>query len=293
MSSVDLSALPAPQVLEDLDFEALFQADLATFRSHMGDNWDAAVESDPVTKLLEVGAYRKLLNRARVNDAAKALLLAYAQGSDLDQLAANVQLQRLVVQAQDPGTVPPTPQVLEEDDALRERVQLVYEGLTTAGPRNSYILHARNASGQVADATAESPLPAQVVVTVLALEGDGSAAAELLDTVRLKLNDDDVRPVGDRLTVQGAQILRYRIDAVVHMSGNGPEIEATLAECKRRLQAWINPRRRLGVEVARSGVDAQLHINGVSRVDLNNWADLRPTRAQAAWCEGITVTRGS
>jgi phage-related baseplate assembly protein len=293
MSSVDLSALPAPQVLEDLDFEALFQADLATFRSHMGDNWDAAVESDPVTKLLEVGAYRKLLNRARVNDAAKALLLAYAQGSDLDQLAANVQLQRLVVQAQDPGTVPPTPQVLEEDDALRERVQLVYEGLTTAGPRNSYILHARNASGQVADATAESPSPAQVVVTVLALEGDGSAAVELLDTVRLKLNDDDVRPVGDRLTVQGAQILRYRIDAVVHMSGNGPEIEATLAECKRRLQAWINPRRRLGVEVARSGVDAQLHINGVSRVDLNNWADLRPTRAQAAWCEGITVTRGS
>ncbi|MGF6591615.1 baseplate assembly protein [Pseudomonas sp. 2835] len=293
MSSVDLSALPAPQVLEDLDFEVLFQADLATFRSHMGDSWDAAVESDPVNKLLEVGAYRKLLNRARVNDAAKALLLAYAQGADLDQLAANVQLQRLVVQAPDASSVPPTPQVLEEDDALRERVQLVYEGLTTAGPRNSYILHARNASGLVADATAESPSPAQVVVTVLALEGDGSTTAALLETVRLKLNDDDVRPVGDRLTVQGAQILRYRIDAVVHMSGNGPEIEATLAECKRRLQAWINPRRRLGVEVARSGVDAQLHINGVSRVDLNNWTDIRPTQAQAAWCEGITVTRGS
>ncbi|ROL74711.1 baseplate J/gp47 family protein [Pseudomonas vranovensis] len=292
MSSVDLSALPAPQVLEDLDFEVLFQADLATFRSHMGDNWDATVESDPVNKLLEVGAYRKLLNRARVNDAAKALLLAYAQGADLDQLAANVQLQRLVVQAPDASSVPPTPQVLEEDDALRERVQLVYEGLTTAGPRNSYILHARNASGLVADATAQSPSPAQVVVTVLALEGDGGAPAALLDTVRLKLNDDDVRPVGDRLTVQGAQILRYRIDAVVHMSGNGPEIEATLAECKRRLQAWINPRRRLGVEVARSGVDAQLHINGVSRVDLNDWTDIRPTQAQAAWCEGITVTRG-
>lgn len=293
MSSVDLSALPAPQVLEDLDFEELFQADLATFRSHMGDNWDAAVESDPVNKLLEVGAYRKLLNRARVNDAAKALLLAYAQGSDLDQLAANVQLQRLVVQAQDTSTVPPTQLVLEEDDALRERVQLVYEGLTTAGPRNSYILHARNASGLVADASAESPSPAQVVVTVLALEGDGSATAALLDTVRLKLNDDDVRPVGDRLTVQGAQILRYRIDAMVHMNGSGPEVEATLAECKRRLQAWVNPRRRLGAQVARSGVDAQLHINGVSRVDLNNWTDIRPTQAQAAWCEGITVTRGS
>ncbi|MNM49472.1 Baseplate J-like protein [compost metagenome] len=293
MSSVDLSALPAPQVLEDLDFETLFEADLATFRSYMGDNWDAALESDPVSKLLEVGAYRKLLNRARVNDAAKALLLAYAQGTDLDQLAANVRLERLVVQAENLSNVPPTSKVLEADDALRERIQLVYEGLTTAGPRNSYILHARNASGQVADATAQSPAPAQVVVTVLALEGNGSAGAALLETVRLKLNDDDVRPVGDRLTVQSAEILRYRIDAVVHMSGSGPEIEATLVECKRRLQAWVNPRRRLGVEVARSGVDAQLHINGVSRVDLNNWTDIRPSMAQAAWCEGISVTRGS
>lgn len=58
MSSVDLSALPAPLVLEELDFEDIFQADLATFRSHMGDSWDAALESDPVIKLLEVGAYQ-------------------------------------------------------------------------------------------------------------------------------------------------------------------------------------------------------------------------------------------
>lgn len=293
MSSVDLSALPAPQVLEDLDFEDIFQQDLTTFRSHMGENWDASLESDPVIKLLEVGAYRKLLNRGRVNDAAKALLLAYAQGSDLDQLAANVRLERLQVQVPDLTTVPPTAQVLEEDDALRERVQLVYEGLTTAGPRNSYILHARNASGQVADATAQSPSPAVVVVTVLALEGNGVASPELLETVRAKLNDDDVRPVADRLSVQGAEILPYRINAVVHMSGSGPEIEATLAECNRRLHTWVNPRRRLGVEVARSGVDAQLHINGVSRVDLNDWTDIRPTMSQAAWCEGITVMRGS
>lgn len=292
MSTVELSALPAPQVLEDLDFEEIYQGELAAFRQYMGGNWTAFLESDPVTKLLELGAYRRLQERARVNDASKALLLAFAKGADLDHLAANVRLQRLVVQAEDLAAVPPIPAVLEEDDALRERVQLVYEGLTTAGPRNSYILHARNASALVADATAESPSPAEVVVTVLGLEGDGAASAELLKAVRVKLNDDDVRPVADRLTVQGAEILRYRIDAVVHMVGNGPENEATLAECKRRLQDWINPRRRLGVEVARSGVDAQLHISGVSRIDLSDWTDIRPTKAQAAWCEDVNVRRG-
>lgn len=258
----------------------------------MGDSWSALLESDPVTKLLELGAYRRLQNRARVNDAAKSLMLAYAQKADLDQLAANVNLKRLQIQAADPVAVPPTAAVMEEDDALRERVQLAYEGLTTAGPRNSYILHARNASGLVADATAESPSPAVVKVTVLALEGSGAAGADLLETVRLNLSDEDVRPLGDRLTVQSAEILPYRINAVVHMVGSGPETEATLAECKNRLGAWVNPRRRLGLEVARSGIDAQLHISGVSRVDLQDWTDILPTKAQAAWCEAFTVTRG-
>lgn len=293
MSTLDLSVLPAPQVIEDLDFEELYQADLDMFRLAMGDSWSAALESDPVTKLLEVGAYRRLGNRARINDAAKALLLAYAVGADLDQLAGNVGVQRLVIQAEDLQAVPPIPAVLEADDALRERVQLVYEGLTTAGPRNSYILHARNASGLVADATAESPSPAVVDVTVLSLEGDGAAGPELLAVVEEKLSDDDVRPVGDRVNVRSAEVLNYRIDAVLYLTGSGPESELVLVEAKRRLLAWVNPRRRLGVEVSRSGIDAQLHISGVSRVEVLDWEDIRPTKAQAGWCSAVTVTRGA
>ena len=291
--TIDLAALPAPQVLESLDFEVMYESALAVFREYLGDNWSAPLESDPVVKILELVAYWRVQDRARVNDAAKALLLAYAKGSDLDQLAANVALQRLVVQAEDLTAVPPVPEVLEEDDALRERVQLVYEGLTTAGPRNSYIMHARNASGLVADATAESPSPAVVDVTVLSLDGDGTANDELLATVAAHINDDDVRPVADRVNVRSAQILRYQINAVVYLAGNGPEGEAVLAEAKARLEAWKNPRRRLGVEVSRSAIDAQLHVAGVKRVEIENWSDIRPTKAQAAWCSDVTVTRGA
>ena len=289
---VDLSELPAPDVLEPLDFEEVYGEALDVFRGHMGGNWTASLESDPVTKLLEVASYIKLGNRARVNDAAKSQMLAYATGADLDHLAANVNLERLVIQPADPLAVPPVEAVMESHDALRERVQLAYEGLTTAGPRNSYILHARNASALVADATAESPSPACVDVTVLGLEGDGTAGPELLKLVATAVNDDDVRPVGDRVTVRGAQILRYRVDAVLHMKGTGPENDAALSEAIKRLEAWINPRRRLGVEVARSGVDAQLHVAGVARVELKDWLDLKPTRAQAAYCTGYSVVLG-
>lgn len=293
MSTLDLSALPAPQVLEALDFEALYQGKLATFRRHMGDNWTANLESDPVSKLLEVSAYADMLLRARVNDAAKALLLAHAQGTDLDHLAANVKLQRLVIQAGDPLAVPALEEIRESDDALRERIQLAYEGLTTAGPRNSYILHARNASAFVADASAESPAPACVTVSVLSLEGDGTAGPELLAAVANAVNDDDVRPVADRVTVQSAQVLHYRVDAVLHMKGPGPESDAALVEAERRFKAWMNPRKRLGVEVARSAIDAQLHVAGVARVELLGWQDLAPTQAQAAYCTGYSIKLGT
>ena len=292
MSVLDLSELPAPELLEPLDFEAVYQESLQTFRGFLGDNWSAALESDPVTKLLEVGAYEKVGNRARVNDAAKALLLAHATGTDLDHLAANVNLKRLVIQPADPLAFPPVEEVRESHDALRERIQMAYEGLTTAGPRNSYILHARNASGLVADATAESPSPARVTVTVLSLEGQGEASPELLAEVAAALNDDDVRPLGDRVTVQSAQVLPYQIKAVLYGKGAGPETDASLAEATRRLAAWINPRKRLGLEVPRSAIDAQLHVAGVSRVELTGWQDVTPTKAQAAFCTGFTVTLG-
>lgn len=205
MSIVDLSSLPAPTVLEPLDFEEVYQEKLGVFRGYMGGNWTAALESDPVVKVLEVAAYIKVGNRARVNDAGKAVLLSHAIGGDLDHLGANVNLKRLVIQEENLTVVPPVPEIKEDHDPFRERIQLAYEGLTTAGPRNSYILHARNASGLVADATAESPAPCYVTVTVLGLDGEGVAPPELLATVAAALNDDDVRPVCDRVTVQSAR----------------------------------------------------------------------------------------
>ncbi|NWE75111.1 baseplate assembly protein [Pseudomonas yamanorum] len=292
MSIVDLSELPAPDVLEPLDFEEVYTERLSVFREFMGDNWSAALESDPVVKLLEVGAYVGIGDRARVNDAAKALLLAHAIRGDLDQLGANVNTPRLVIQAANLSGIPPVEEVREGDDAYRERIQLAYEGLTTAGPRNSYKLHARNASALVADASAESPSPACVTVTVLGLSGDGAVGPELLAVVASALNDENVRPLGDRVTVQSAQVLPYRVEAVLHMKGPGPESAVARDEAERRLAAWINPRRRLGVEVARSAVDAQLHVPGVSRVELTGWKDLAPTTAQAAFCTGYSVKLG-
>ena len=297
-AAIDLSQLPPPQIVEQIDFEQI----LAERKAYMISLWPAdeqaqiaarlEIESEPLTKLLQENTYRETVWRQRVNEASLANLLATARGTDLEQLAANFNVKRLVIQEGKANAVPPIPKLMEGDESLRERAQMAWEGLSTAGPRNSYIFHARAADGRVADATAESPSPAVAVVTVQSLLGDGTAPPELLAVVNAYLSDDDRRPVADRLTVQGAQILNYQVKAKLYLLSNGPESEPILAAAQQRLLAYVHQRRRLGMEVSESALHAALHVEGVRKVELEGWEDIVATKAQAPYCTGITLSRG-
>lgn len=292
MSTLDLSRLPAPLVLEPLDFEALYQEALTDFRALIGGNWSAALESDPVVKLLEKAAYDKMMGRARINDAAKALLLAFARDSDLDHLAANYNVQRLLVVAADPGAVPPIEAQYESDDSLVERTLFAFEGLSIAGPRDAYVFHAMSADGRVADARVGSPSPAIVEVSILSRIGDGVASEDLLEVVRKALSDEDVRPLGDRVIVRSAGLIGYRIEAVLYLYP-GPEIELILAEARSSLDRYINTQRRLGRDIRRSAIHAALHVSRVQRVELvHPVEDVVVLDHQAANCTGFSVAFG-
>lgn len=293
---IDLSQLPAPQLVETLDFEVILaerKAELLALypvaeRPALAAR--LALESEPLTKLLQENAYREMLLRQRVNEGALATMLAFAGGNDLEHVAARFNVARLVIIPADPDAVPPAAAVMEGDDSLRERAQMAMEGLSTAGPRNAYIFHARSADGRVADASAASPSPAEAVVTVQSALGDGAASTELLAIVAAYLSDDDRRPLADRLTVQSAGVLNYTVTAVLHLSSAGPEAEPIRTAAEARLAALVTRRRRLGMEVNRSALDAALHIEGVKRVDLPGWVDIVATQQQAPYCTAYTVS---
>ncbi len=293
---IDLAQLPTPNVVEPIDYEAI----LAERKAFAISLWPAdkqaevaatlALESEPLTKLLQENAYRETLWRQRVNEAALAVMLPFAKGSDLEQIGARFNVTRLVITPANPSAVPPVVAVMEDDESLRERIQMDREGLSTAGPRNAYIFHARSADGRVADASCISPSPAEVVVTVQSALGDGSADPELLAAVDAYLSDEDRRPVADRLTVQGAEVLAYSVNAVLYLNTVGPEAEPIRAAAEARGLALVSQRRRLGQEINRSALDAALHIEGVKRVVLPGWVDVVATETQAPYCTGFTVT---
>lgn len=288
-TAVDLSRLPAPTIVESLDFEGIFAAMLADLRVR-DPAFDALTESDPAYKLLQVCAYRELNLRQRVNDAARGVMLAYAGGADLDQLGALLGVTRLEL---DPGIpaqgIAPT---MESDTDLRRRIQLAPEGFSVAGPEGAYIYHALSADPGVLDASATSPVPGEVVVSILSRSADGVADQTLLDSVGAALSADDVRPLTDLVTVQSAQVIAYEVTATLWTFA-GPDSAVVLAEADRRIRDYVDASHRLGRDLILSGIYAALHVEGVQRVDLQSpLADIVIDRTQAPYATAITITHG-
>lgn len=286
-TAVDLSRLPAPTVVETLDYETILADMIARLQEVLPD-FDATIESDPAVKVLQVAAYRELLLRGRVNDAARAVMPAYAVGADLDNLAALFGVTRLVITPADLDAG--TPAVLESDADLRSRLVLAPEGYSVAGPEGAYIFHARSADGEVLDASATSPSPGEVVVTVLARTGSGAAGAPLLAKVAAWVSDETRRPMTDHVTVQSATIVNYAVQATLKTFA-GPDGAIVLAEAQRRLGEYVARSHRIGLDITRSGIFAALHCEGVQNVTLvQPAADIVVTRTQAAYCTAVAVT---
>lgn len=290
-TAVDLSQLPPPAVVEVVDFETILAEMLADLQSR-DPAFSALVESDPAYKILQVAAYRETLIRQRVNEAARGVMLAYAAGADLDQIAANYNVARLVLDPGDATAIPPVPATLEADDDLRRRVQLSFEGFSTAGPVGGYIFHALGADPGVLDVSVASPAPGEVVVSVLGSAGDGTASAEVIAAVDAVLSSDDVRPLTDHVTVQSAEIIPFTVEATLTIF-NGPDAGAVLAAAQAGLAGYLAANRRLGRDITRSGLFAALHRPGVQNVALSApAADISVGPAQAAHCTATTVTVG-
>ncbi len=288
-TAVDLSRLPAPDAIEQIDFETLLAAALAQLRT-LDTTFDALVESDPAYKILQACVYREVLIRQDFNERLRGMMLAYANGSNLDHLGALMGVARLTLAPADPFAG--TDAVMESDADFRHRIQLAPEGFSVAGPEGAYIYHALSANADVLDASATSPSPGEVVVTLLSRTGDGTAGADLCAAVGAALASNDVRPMTDHVVVQAAEIIPYMVEATLYTYA-GPDSSLVLAAARSRLETYVDESHRLGRDIAISGIMAALHADGVQRVEVISPAGNIPVdRTQAAYCTGLDLTYG-
>lgn len=255
MTTIDLATLPAPDIADPLDFETILAERKARLialtpaADRDATTATLALESEPITILLQESAYRELVLRARINDAARANLIAYATGADLDQLGAFYNLARLAG---------------ETDYRYRLRLQLRIAAMAGNGTDEHYRLTALSASLAVVDAAVISTKPGSVDVAIWVAEGADQLATLGLATAAI--NAADARMLGVTISTHIARPRALNITGRIWREPSAPvDLASTLAEA---LPATIQAYASLGRDMALSWVSARLHVAGVSRVEL-------------------------
>jgi len=265
----ELARLPKPQLIEEISADRLIQE----IKAYVQARWDEVraerpdlpaldtlgLETEPLTVLIEVFAYRETLLRALVNDKARAVLLAFAVGSDLDHIAALVGVERAVVA---PATND-TP-VMETDNRLRRRIQLAPEAFSAAGPAGAYEFHALSIDPSILDAYAYSPREGEVHVIVVAEDVEPvshDVMTRLIRTFKLV----DVAPLTDSVTVRRARVVLFDL-AVEASVTSGADTVAVRSSMENAIRAYLATRARIGAPVYMAGVIASAKTADIENI---------------------------
>lgn len=277
-TAIDLSELGPPPVVEVLAFEDILAEVKADLVSRWPDFNVGTLESDPVVKVLEVLAFREIALRARVNDAARAVMLSESTGGDLDHLAPYYGVVRM-----DGET---------DDELLRTRIQEAPEAFSSAGPRGAYIFHARSASSDVIDADAVKYVDnlGRVQVHVFVLVRTGVDVPTVLQLVRTRLAEENIGPLTDDVLTIAATPASFNVEAVLEI-GRGPSPAVVVQNAKAALTKYLADRRKIGLRATTSGISAALTVGGVDKVRLASpSADINPPDGGFPEVGTITIT---
>lgn len=257
---INLSQYPAPDVIEPLNYEGALSTHVAKFKelwaTIRADNpslpeYDVhMLETDPAMILLQVSAYIDLGLRARINDAAKANLLAFAKGADLDHLAFFYDVIRLEA---------------ETDDALRDRTVLEIKARSPGGSEWWYEAAARRADVRIRNVKAyrEEFWPI-IHIAVLSRENGGIPDEAMLSAVREMVTSNRVRTLNDTVIVEAAVQFGTNIEADIWLLPSAPTTDLRSLEQALR-DAW-NKESNIGFDLVPSWIEAKLHQGSVQRV---------------------------
>ena len=216
-NALDLGLLPAPAVIKGLSYDTI----LAERLTDLGARFTAAgldvstlmLKSEPSVVLQGEDAFRELLDLQAIDDAARAVMILYARGTDQDVLYALLGIRRLVlvpaVLNRD-GTVA-TAAVMEDDDGFMLRAQVALDASAPGLTGGGYAAIALRASPEVKRVSlVRGPEGTGIVHVVLqgrlvgqgGTANDGSVSDAAVRAVAAALSDDwsDDESTGSQLT---------------------------------------------------------------------------------------------
>ena len=271
-NTIDLSKLPPPRVVEIIVIQEIFD-EMLVHLQQLDPEFNALTPADPAYKVLLVAAYREAILRQRMNDKAKARMLAFAVDGDLDHIGASM-------------AVPVARLSGETNDAFRARLVLAPEAYSVAGPIGAYKFFALSAHSEIKDVSVWNPgIGGRVNIAVLSKTGngacfgarinhpdgyaDGAVSLSVADVLTPLLN-------GQKLAFEGGAVFTLNAAFAAGVTVITGQLAGTLIDGERAgilpfVQDALDPETRLplcdtaavmGAEIIEYAVAAQLTIYG-------------------------------
>lgn len=275
-SEINFEDLPAPNVVEELDFERLF-ADRLGLMLGLDEKYEQvlSLESDPLVINFQVNAYKELLLRNRINEVAKSRLLALATQGDLDHLGDFYGVLRAET---------------ESDEVFRQRIREQIKASSTAGSRYHYRSRAMEVNpSALRDIAVDSPGGGKVRVSLQFspeydfLEENTSLISqlsekekakkieekqrELEEQIREYVTSDTVRMLTDQVTVSRAEKVSVDIVATIQLHPTTPQ--PIYDQIFLDFRAHWEDAAHMGRDISPSWVLSQLHRKGIHHIQLH------------------------
>ena len=284
---IDFARLPPPDVIETIDFEEILTRYQGQVRTRKPDLAAAlALEQSPTNVVLQAQSYGEMILRSRINAAARAVMLPFSKGADLDNLAAFFNVQRMVVT---PATTD-KPAVMESDERLLKRVRVACEAFSTAGTAGSYIFHAMAADPTIRDVSAIKIGPGSVKVSIMNTGSDPEATHAQIDAVFDKLSQKNIKPLTDVVNVSSVRKIEVNINAQLDLYP-GPDASLVMADVQKAMTRMRDNVSMIGRDLSIGALNAALMQSGVRAVSIASpSADVVVAGDEAVWLKTASVT---
>lgn len=280
-SAINTSLLPPPNAIEPLDFQTLYDA----YRNRLLTQWDteranngalpeynvAYLETDPAGIVGEAWSYLRLLDRQRVNDAFRSLLAAFASGADLDAIASNRNIERLVIV---PETAD-TPAIMEGDAALLRRYLLSFDK-PSSGSVGRYLYDAWTAWPQSEDRMQglwDARVNGRAVHgrrgdTDVVISGPfgREPTPEELSSVRALVTHPNRAPEAVAITVLSANRNEYSVNLTLELASSGVSPSVIVDEAQKRIVSAATARTTINGEIPVGYLIGAAFGDGILRV---------------------------
>jgi phage-related baseplate assembly protein len=160
---------------------------------------------------------------------------------------------------------------VEDDDNLRERIRIAPESFSVAGPSGAYEFWAKTAHQDIIDVAVYSPAAGEVEVRPL-LIGGTLPSSDILAAVDSVVNDRNIRPLTDKVTVLAPEAVNYNVIATYYISRLDSALVSDIqTAANTALSDYLTwQRQRLGRDITPSELTRRLMDAGAKRVVLTS-----------------------